>query len=178
MNKVTLSPPWITYRHKINTLFDLDPAIEVGEVQVTNNEYSLTISVSDHEKFIAMLAAMPSSVDFGNVKLIIRVVDATTKDDPYRQIYETLFKGNPRVKDIKDVVDFAGTPHTFIRFQPEVLQFFHDDISDFNGNWSGLAQDIARELFTAGGVTMHFCTADLRENSDPDAINHPLGEWP
>ena len=42
-------------------------------------------------------------------------------------------------------------------FKPQVVQFFDDDISDFNGNWSGLAQDIAREVFgdglRSGGVS-------------------------
>jgi hypothetical protein len=65
------------------------------------------------------------------------------------------------VKDIKDVVDFTGTRHGFVRFQPEVIQFFHDDISDYNGNWSGLAQDIAREVFEGEYRGVHFCTAEV-----------------
>ena len=46
-----------------------------------------------------------------------------------------------------------------VRFKPRVVQFFDDDISDFNGNWSGLAQDIAREVFGAEMRGVHFCTA-------------------
>ena len=46
-----------------------------------------------------------------------------------------------------------------VRFKPRVVQFFDDDISDFNGNWSGLAQDIAREVFGDGLRSVHFCTA-------------------
>ena len=63
------------------------------------------------------------------------------------------------MEDIKDVVDLTGTRHGFVCFKPQVVQFFDDDISDFNGNWSGLAQDIAREVFGDEMRGVHFCTA-------------------
>lgn len=78
------------------------------------------------------------------------------------------------MKDIRTVEDSAGITHGFVRFQPEVIQFFQNDISDYNGNWSGLAQDIAKEVFVNQNV--HFCTADLRENEN--SVCEPLGEWP
>ena len=49
----------------------------------------------------------------------------------------------------------------FVCFKPQVVQFF--DISDFNGNWSGLAQDIAREIFGDEMRGVHFCTAAVGE---------------
>jgi hypothetical protein len=54
-------------------------------------------------------------------------------------------------------------------FQPEVVQFFDDDISDINGNWTGLAEDIARALFTEDRSGMNFCTADIHENDESEA---------
>ena len=83
-------------------------------------------------------------------------------DDRIR-LYETIFDGNPIVKDIKDVEDFTGTRHGFICFMPEVLQFEDDNLADYNGNWSGLAQDIAGEIFDQELLGIHFCTADKRE---------------
>ena len=44
------------------------------------------------------------------------------------------------------------------------MQFFDDDISDFNGNWSGLAQDIAREIFGSEMCGVHFCTAPVEDD--------------
>ena len=41
-------------------------------------------------------------------------------------------------------------------------------ISDFNGNWSGLAQDIAREVFTNDSSGIHFCTAGVNEGTEND----------
>ena len=80
--------------------------------------------------------------------------------------YETIFRGNPIVKDIRLGTDHTGTAHGFIRFQPEVIQFFDDDLYDYNGNWSGLAQDIAREVFKDEKRGIHFCTAALDEADD------------
>ena len=45
----------------------------------------------------------------------------------------------------------------------ELIQFPDDDTSDFNGNWNGLAEDIAREVFEEGYRGISFCTADKRE---------------
>ena len=67
------------------------------------------------------------------------------------------------MKDIKEVSDFTGTRHGYIRFKPEVVQFPDDNIDDFSGNWSGLAQDIAQEVFSDEMYGIHFCTADKTE---------------
>ena len=162
-----LSAPWYTYQKKVKALFALDPEIEVGDVHADEEEgYSFEITVHNAAKYIALDRVMPKAVTFGKVTLKI---DVNNVDDSSTvtaiELYKTIFKGNRIVKDIKDVKDFTGTVHGYIRFYPEVIQFFNDDISDFNGLWSGLAQDIAREVFTNQNV--HFCTADLRENSEP-----------
>ena len=67
------------------------------------------------------------------------------------------------MKDVRLAGDRTGTKHGFVRFQPEVIQFFDDDIYDYNGNWSGLAQDIAREVFCDEVRGIHFCTAAVDE---------------
>ena len=64
--------------------------------------------------------------------------------DDVLALYETIFKGNPIVKDVRVAVDQTGTKHGFVRFQPEVIQFFDDDIYDYEGNWTGLAQGLYR----------------------------------
>ena len=78
--------------------------------------------------------------------------------------YETIFRENPIVKDVRLAQDPTGTAHGFVRFQPEVIQFFDDDLYDYDGNWSGLAQDIAREVFQDETRGIHFCTAPVAAN--------------
>ena len=160
-----LSAPWYTYQRKVKTLFALDSEIEVGDVyECEDGDYAFEITVYNPAKFIALDRVMPKVVEFGKVKLKVGVSDAKVNSTATAiELYKTIFKNNMIVKDIVDAKDFTGTLHGYVRFQPDVLQFFNDDISDYNGLWSGLAQDIAREVFTNQNV--HFCTADLTENS-------------
>ena len=170
MMKVYLEAPWQTYQKKVTALFERDPDITVGDLyEVEDGKYNFAfdIEVRSHEKFLALSQVMPKVREFGNVTLGTVLYDEENGNgvDDIISLYKTIFKGNPILKDIKDVTDFTGTRHGFIRFQPEVIQFHDDDISDFNGNWSGLAQNIAREVFEDGCPGIHFCTADVRENA-------------
>lgn len=168
-----LSAPWYTYQKKVKALFDLDADIEVGDVrQDEDGNYAFEILVHNSAKFIALDRVMPKIVGFGNVTLKIHIVDVEDDSSVMSiELYETIFKNNPIVKDVRSIQDDTGTLHGYVRFQPEVLQFFNDDISDYNGLWSGLAQDIAKEIFTNQNV--HFCTAE-----NGNAVCEPLGEWP
>jgi len=171
MLNLKLEAPWNTYQKKVKALFEQDPDIIVGEVNELSDgktNYAFDIEVLNHEKFVALDRVMPEVVEFGNVTLGITLYDeensVSTEDGI--EIFATIFKDNPLVEDVKDVVDFTGTRHGFVRFKPRVVQFFDDDISDFNGNWSGLAQDIAREVFGDGLRSVHFCTAEVGEAED------------
>ena len=181
MKKISLEAPWFTHRKMVNALFERDPDITVGEVYQPEDgktDYAFDIEVRSHEKFLALDRALPKVKTFGNVTLGIVLFDEenTSGVDLGIELYETIFCGNPIVKDIREAEDNTGTRHGFVRFQPEVIQFFHDDISDYNGNWSGLAQDIACEVFEGGYGGIHFCTAGIHE-AGADA-GKPLGEWP
>lgn len=165
-----LEAPWYSYQKKVKTLFERDSDIEVGEVyqdEKMASDYVFAINISNHKKYEAMQRIFPQSAVFGNVTMVIELHETGVFEDisDVAALYETVFSGNPIVKDIREVVDGTGTKHAYVRFQPEVLQFFDDDTSDYNGNWSGLAQDIAREVFADEYRCIHFCTADIRENN-------------
>lgn len=181
MMKFRLEAPWYTYQKKLTKLFELDEQIDVSDVYQPEDgeaDYAVDITVIDHKKFIALDRALPSEVCFGNVTMLLNLVDAENMDDdPAVELFKTIFDGNPIVKDIKELTDLAGVTHAYVRFQPEVVQFFDDDLSDYNGNWSGLAQDIAKEVFTGTSWQINFCTADLRGNASSELVK-PLGERP
>ena len=168
MLKLKLEAPWYTFQKKVKALFERDPDISVGEICESEDgkvDFLFDIEVRNHEKFLALDRVFPKVKTFGNVSLGIVLYDeenAISTEDRV-SLYKTIFEGNPIVKDIREAVDQAGTHHGFVRFQPEVVQFFDDDTSDFNGNWSGLAQDIAREVFSDEIAGIHFCTAALNE---------------
>lgn len=178
MATLKIESPWYAHQKKIKAMFAGDPDIEVSDIydhpEGRSVQYAFDILVRKHEKFKALEKVMPEVVEFGNVKLGIFLMDMEnlfSEDHPV-SVYAAIFDGNPLIEDIKEVTDNTGTLHAFVRFKPEVIQFFHDDISDYNGNWSGLAQDIAKEVFM-GHPFIHFCTASVKDDNDV-----PLGEWP
>lgn len=161
---VKVESPWCRFNKKVKALFAGDPDIEVGDIYRAQSDDGshlvFDLLVRNHEKFIALDKVAPASVEFGNVTLDISVQDVANDldDDHLAKLFAIIFDGNPLVKDVKEVCDVTGTTHGYVRFKPEVIQFFDDDLSDYNGNWSGLAQDIAKELFyLSPGI--HFCTA-------------------
>ena len=168
MLKFTIEAPWFTFQKKVKALFERDKDIIVGEVIESDDgktDYLFDIEVRSHEKFLALDRVLPKVKTFGNVTLGIVLYDEenTVGEEDRIALYQTIFDGNPIVKDIKDVTDFTGTRHGFVRFRPEVIQFPDDNIGDYDGNWSGLAQDIAAEVFDQELAGIHFCTASVNE---------------
>jgi len=173
---VRLEAPWQTYQKKIKALFERDKDIIVGEIYEATDggvDYAFDIEVMRHDKYIALDRVLTGVKVFGNVTLGIVLYDEenASNADPL-SLYKTLFDGNPIVKAIATRTDATGTDWNYICFNPEIVQFFDDDLTDFNGNWSGLAEDIAREVFADNYHSVNFCTAAK------DGVDKPLGEWP
>ena len=168
MQKFVIEAPWYTFQKMVKALFEQDPDIVVGDIIEQDGErtdYAFCIEVWKHEKFLALDRVLPKIRTFGNVTLGIMLFDQENTETGMDRIalFKTIFEGNPIVKDIKDVTDFTGTRQGYIRFQPEVIQFPDDNLEDYSGNWSGLAQDIAKEVFDHELFGIHFCTADKNE---------------
>ena len=173
MSKLGIEAPWYTFQKKVKALFEHDKDISVGEVVKTDDakvNYMFDIEVRSHEKFLALDRLMPKIKEFGNVTLGIVLYDEENglTDVDHLELYKLIFEGNPIVKDIKDKTDFVGNRQGFVRFRPEVIQFPDDNLADYNGNWSGLAQDIAAEVFDHELAGVHFCTASVNESEEAD----------
>ena len=173
MKNLVIEAPWYTYQKKVKALFERDPEVTVTEVYKPKKgsaNYSFDVVVGNHEKFLALDRVLAKMKTFGEITLDITLIDMENclngKKEDYAALYETIFKGNPILKDVRETTDMAGTLIGFVRFQPEVIQFPDDDTSDYNGNWNGLAEDIAREVFEEGYRGISFCTADKREAAE------------
>lgn len=167
MMNITLEAPWETYYKKIKALFGSDPDIEIGDIYEPDNEnldYAFDMEIKNHEQFVALDRLFPHVKHFGNVAIGAFLFDEENKIDDSLDLYKTIFAGNPMVKDIKEIIDPAGVKHGYVRFWPEVVQFYDDDLTDFSGNWNGLAEDIAWEVFEDDTHGINFCTADKRED--------------
>lgn len=161
-NAITLSAPWDIYRKKLLALFDKDEDIEVKEI---TDDYELHIVSSNMRKFNALRNLLPPIKTFGNVTLRI-IVDYKEYTFSYRQAIKDLFADNGRVKQIIDGKDRSNIPHVFVLFKPEVIQFFSDNMFDYNGLWSGLAQDLCTEIFEGAQTNcVHFSTDRVASDS-------------
>lgn len=165
MSNTNLSAPWNTYQKKLRALFENDPEIDVLDLMTsskTNFDYSLEIDVSNHEKYNALVNVLPDTVNFGNVDVEIRLVDNSKEAEAevdYYNLYKTLFKDNPIVSEVIKSNVRGMSNNIYVLFKPEVVQFFNDNLDDFEGNWTGLAQNIAMEVFDKHDAPVHFCTA-------------------
>lgn len=172
MKDMKIQAPWVTFHNMVSALFELDPDIIVCELYEDNEfDYAFDIHVEKHDKYVALDRAMPKVRQFGNVDLIIRMYDEENVGPVSDlDIYRTLFEGNRIVKDFKINTLPDGQTHVgYVRFEPEVIQFFNDDLTDYSGNWSGLAEDIANIVFCEDNRGIYFCTAAVNENDNPTA---------
>lgn len=167
--KVTIAAPWITFAKEVAALFDgdsdvlVESVIENGDLNLSYN-YVLNIDVYDHKKFEALKKIMPEFKEFGNVVLGICLFDcenAEKKETDYAQIFGEAFKDNPNFVGMSFHPDVTGTTWKYAVFKGEVVQFFNDDISDYAGNWNGLMEDIARDVFGNVG-NIYFCTENMK----------------
>lgn len=146
--KPTMAPPWYEYQRKVKALFNPDPEIKVGDLRPNggDNKFIFTITTTNKDKYGALQKIMPDVKTLGaiTINVSIELDEKPAETNPYA----IAFKGNPLVGRIEKATDYAGTEFTFICFNPAVLQFPNDDITDLYGNFSGLAQDVAREILS------------------------------
>lgn len=167
-DKIKLSPPWITYFHKVQALFEKDNSVMVDFDE--DNCHLNIIVEEDIEKGEAIQKLFPSEIVFGNNVMKINIVTIQEpKQIPTAQIFANAFKNNPIVEDIISASDILRDDQTYIMFQNKVVQFFNDNISDYNGVCSTLYQDIAEDVFK-DFTDVHYCTS-TNINKDKETKN-------
>ena len=168
-----IEAPWYRFQKQVKALFELDDDIVVGDIYETDGDtdYAFDIECKKHEKFIALDRLMPGVKTYGNVTLGIVLFDEEDNENDVISLYKTLFEGNPIVRSVETHTDLAGGKWNYVVFEPEIVQFFDDNLADYQGNWSGLAQDIAPDIFAENSRGVNFCTAAKN-------VDTPLGEWP
>lgn len=153
-----LAPPWNTYINKIKAIFDNDPEIRI-EYDDNPSKPVITMYVENPTKAAALQELLGEEKKFGNIILAITVVPANKKFSSQIDVIKAALEGNPIVTQI-ETYDVFGAEMTFCEFRKEVIQFPNDDCSDLNGNFNGLAEDLARELFIkTTNSQINYCTA-------------------
>ena len=154
VEKVRLSPPWVTYAKELQELFRYDP-----EVVVKFNEEDSTVKlyVDNTDKANALTELLKPCQEFGNVTVRVEVYPANMEYKTPLDLMKTAFKGNSVCSQIKTVEDAFGNKFNYVAFDYKVAQFFNDDMSDLNGNKTMLYKDVAEDVFKEhDGI--FFCT--------------------
>lgn len=146
-----LSPPWYAYHRKVQALFGRDPEVHIKDLaDLGNGEFSYMILVYNKKKAEAIKAILPQSVKMGNVTISVAILgpgedDIESCQKTVTEMFQDAFSGNPVFE--KAVERTVGAiKMSYCIFAKEVIQFWNDDLSDFYGNYNGLASDIAREI--------------------------------
>ena len=165
--QIKLSPPWIEFYKKIQLLFKEDKEITVS---FNEDKYILSITVKgNEEKAKALRKLFPTEKLFGNIAVRIKIFTTKIKTEKNvlpEEILAKAFENNPIVEAIITSGDVLRDDQTYVLFKNEVVQFFNDDIYDYNGLCSTLYQDIAKEVFK-DFADVHYCTStNINENED------------
>ena len=159
-----LSPPWYSYQRQVFALFGADPQVKMRDlIQVDEANYVLGMLVCSNVKARAIRALLPRTVEISNVTVTTRVffpieqceVEPSTQVCD-AQLLEDAFTGNPIFHRI-DAHSLEGGPQIgYCIFKKQVLQFWDDDLSNYYGVHTTLAEAIARDVLKE--TTVQFCT--------------------
>ena len=159
-----LSAPWEIYCRKLQALFSKDPEIVVSDIAQRGGARVMIIQTCNVDKYNALKQVFPSVKYFGDAALQIDIRmpnEDEFKLDP-QNLMEDLFDGNEAVDKVCVSLDPFGNEQTYVMFRPEVMQFFNDNIRDYNGICTTVAENLARDVLEKDAEQVNFCTTRLR----------------
>lgn len=158
MAKLNILSPWVIFYKKVDAMFKNDHGVHVlydEDAQV------IKLFVDDADKADALSQILPSEKEFGNVAVQLEVVPPNTNrvfKSSKENVFSRALGGNAALWAVVDTSDIPCFPSlTYVVFIKEVVQYYTDNLGDYNGMTSTLYQEIAKDIFVnAEGV--YFCT--------------------
>lgn len=164
---MNLSAPWYTYAKKVKAFFAYDDEVTIGELEklddpsTTGGSYLLTITVKSPTKAYALEKLIRPDTVFGDTHVFTDV--ALEGVDGTEGILRAAFKGHFAVEDVATKATPGGNS-VYLRFQPEIIQFYNDDLSDYSGNYTELIHKVAADIIEFDNYCVQPCIVDLKEN--------------
>lgn len=168
--EVGISSPWMTYYKKLVALFGDDPELEVSWKE-EGAEKSVIIASTNTFKIMALEKLLDPKITFGNITLTVKCLVKDGSEDSASAIFRTAFAGNPHISEVIDQKTMGCIEQTFVLFKPEVIQFFNDDITDYYGNWNGLAEDLMRDVIKQEFVNVNIGTSRISQGFKVEAFS-------
>lgn len=179
VERLKLSPPWVTYVNELMALFGEDPDIKIV---YDEKLVKVKLYVAKTEKATALDYLLPREFHCGSVYLTVSVIypneekDVNLAQATVKELFDTAFDGNPVYSFSRSVNCLFSNTITYVVFKNKVVQFFNDNLNDIYGNLTTLYEDIAMDIFVdydgEGPQGVFYCT-DI-----PEGCISPLGEWP
>lgn len=159
LGKTGMMAPWNEYVAKLKALFGNDPDVDIDYDQDLK---VVTMRIADQDKAMALMQILPSTVTFGNIALMIKVIPANFGEENMDDLLMKAFRGNPAFVRLS-CGQGAFQSFRYMVFKKEVVQYFNDDLGSEGGIRSTLYQELAKELLPEVGG-LFFCTcADADE---------------
>ena len=134
MEKVKLSPPWISFFREVEALFEEDPEIVIRYVE---EPLTIKLYVNNETKADALTQLLPTEKNFGGVTVYIQVIPADTDRKPNKaELFKAAFAGNPIFEEMIDVEGVFVNPILCCVLQIKVVQSYNNNLADSNGNVS------------------------------------------
>lgn len=168
MTNVGMQSPWVTTYGKIRSLFQNDPDLKISNLSGDHEGvYTFAITSANVTKLTAIEKILKNEFVFGNVTLQVKFIYDDSEDDEKitANDFKNAFNGNSIVRDVKTVKNPFGDEQTFVMFGKDVIQFYNDDLTDLYGNFNGLSEDIAREVFNKTDASINYMTDVVPSNS-------------
>lgn len=155
--KVNLSPPWVTFYRKIQTLLKQDPDVFTLFDQ---EEMIIKVYTADQQKAEALEHLLVKSAAFGSVTVNVQIIPGNgLPAERTGDIYEAAFSGNGAFYETKEItIPFAGKLR-YVVWTWEVAQFYNDNLADVNGNMTMLYEQVARDVLIEEPGVFHCTTA-------------------
>lgn len=175
--KTDLTPYWYTYRNQLAALFESDDEIAVYDLVKGEDkgQYILKIETSSEAKFKVLKKVIKPEVHFGNIYVTAEI---SYKDDTDDHIFTAndfniLFKGNSLFNRV-ELAEVMGGQQSFVIFEPQIIQFYNDDIGDYCGNYNETVENTAKAVLNKPRGTF-FCTQsfeEIEEQEDCDCCEY------
>jgi len=167
MAKVKLSPPWVIHYQKLAAFFKHDKEIHV---LYDEEEKHIKLYINNDIKASALGTLLKTEVEFGNVTLTIEIVRPNIRQIPLMADTKSSIIN---AFDKNDAFDFMAVaegiftnPLIYVVFKPEIVQYWTDDLGDYNGLHTTLFQEIAKEIFVEI-PNVCYCTNKIDDTQSP-----------
>jgi hypothetical protein len=152
-----LSPPWYTLHHKLSAALTADKEVQVAPLMPGPGPLEIRVTCANPAKARGLVYFLTPVQQFGNVSVNVKVYDGAgaqaempvlpehTRAVP--DLFLATFKGNALVKGLETRPLLPGRPDSlFPIIAAEVIQFYNDNLTDFNGNANLVAADVFRDI--------------------------------